>query len=420
MVYSFHCIQSLILKMILSRLNIKWYDAFFLSMLAISAIVVSISWNRYRVCTYPVRVWIAVDYAAIFAFRILMLVDNGLASGLGQNMENIQTMRLTGRVLVIGCLVLILYPFLWAWTVIGNQWFTRARSCVPEEQRWGFLVWLLFSYCGLICIACLSMGKWLLRRQTHRQQASQGATVSEWQVIVDLIRVPNFAFEGAEVGQEVRGVGLETATYHPGLFLTPSQRDAVEGLIQQLPKFRLKTVPTECSECPICLEEFHGGDEVRGMPCAHNFHVDCIDEWLRLNIKCPRCRCSVFPNLDLSALGSGTAQQPRGVASIYFGGDPATRASVANVSNAPSARYVRAPVGESNLFRLQEILRTMRIENALYSDVTAEQADASAQDGGGRLNPVAADNPARPGFGRHNLYMHPDSIVIDRSPPARF
>ncbi|KAI4997048.1 hypothetical protein ZWY2020_052390 [Hordeum vulgare] len=48
--------------------------------------------------------------------------------------------------------------------------------------------------------------------------------------------------------------------------------------------------------------EFKVGNEVRGLPCAHNFHVECIDQWLRLNVKCPRCRCSVFPNLDLSAL----------------------------------------------------------------------------------------------------------------------
>lgn len=31
---------------------------------------------------------------------------------------------------------------------------------LPEEgQKWGFLIWLLFSYCGLVCIACLSTGK---------------------------------------------------------------------------------------------------------------------------------------------------------------------------------------------------------------------------------------------------------------------
>ncbi|KAI4968003.1 hypothetical protein ZWY2020_006728 [Hordeum vulgare] len=57
-----------------------------------------------------------------------------------------------------------------------------------------------------------------------------------------------------------------------------------------------------CSECPICLEEFKVGNMVRGLPCTHNFHMECIDQWVRLNVKCPRCRCSVFPNLDLRAL----------------------------------------------------------------------------------------------------------------------
>ncbi|KAI5381915.1 hypothetical protein KIW84_UN0335 [Lathyrus oleraceus] len=100
------------------------------------------------------------------------------------------------------------------------------------------------------------------------------------------------------------------------LYLTPAQREAVEALIQELPKFMLKAVPTDCSECPICLEEFRVGNEVRGLPCAHNFHVECIDEWLRMNVKCPRCRCSVFPNLDLSALSNLRPDSERSSASV--------------------------------------------------------------------------------------------------------
>jgi E3 ubiquitin-protein ligase SIS3 len=48
-----------------------------------------------------------------------------------------------------------------------------------------------------------------------------------------------------------------------GFYFALVQREAVEALIQELPKFRLKAVPTDCSECPICLEEFHEGDEVK-------------------------------------------------------------------------------------------------------------------------------------------------------------
>jgi hypothetical protein len=95
--------------------------------------------------------------------------------------------RFCGRVVVLSILALLLYPFLWSWTIIGTIWFRSAKSCVcfsfkfnlsstfvnkfmvhnaynhlqlPEEgQKWGFLIWLLFSYCGLLCIACMSVGK---------------------------------------------------------------------------------------------------------------------------------------------------------------------------------------------------------------------------------------------------------------------
>ncbi|MQL81807.1 hypothetical protein Taro_014249 [Colocasia esculenta] len=173
-----------------------------------------------------------------------------------------------------------------------------------------------------------------------------GGGAKDGNVFVDMVRVPDWAFEAA--GQELRGMGQDTA-YHPGLYLTATQREAVEALIQELPKFRLKAVPTDCSECPICLEEFRVGNEVRGLPCAHNFHVECIDQWLRLNVKCPRCRCSVFPNLDLSALSNIRADSGR--------------TSASEVTTA--TRYVRSqPAGQSYLLRLQGLLWPIRTENA--------------------------------------------------------
>ncbi|KAE8786245.1 RING-H2 finger protein ATL5P [Hordeum vulgare] len=62
------------------------------------------------------------------------------------------------------------------------------------------------------------------------------------EVLVDMIRVPDWAFEA--VGLELRGMGQDTA-YHPGLYLTIAQREVVEALIQELPKFMLKAVPTD-------------------------------------------------------------------------------------------------------------------------------------------------------------------------------
>ncbi|OVA07594.1 zinc finger protein [Macleaya cordata] len=327
--------------------------------------------------------------------------DNGLAAGMGLDLGWQQRYtRFCGRIVVLSVLSLLLYPFLWAWTVIGTLWFTSARSCLPEEgQKWGFLIWLLFSYCGLVSIACMSMGKWLTRREAHLQRAQQGIPISEYGVLVDMIRVPGWAFEAA-AGQELRGMGQDAAAYHPGFYLTTTQREAVEALIQELPKFRLKAVPVDCSECPICLEEFCVGNEVRGLPCAHNFHVECIDEWLRLNVKCPRCRCSVFPNLDLSALTNLGTDTGRPSASVVT-----------------ATRYVRAqPAGQSYLLRLQGLLRPIRTENAVVGANDSDIALEVVEEGGSATVSQAPSASTTVSVPASSVMP---SEAIGQSPPSR-
>ncbi|KAK4370835.1 hypothetical protein RND71_010310 [Anisodus tanguticus] len=367
--------------------DFKWYDGFFLSMLATSIIIVAINWKRYHLCIYPLHIWIVVDYTTVFLFRLLMFVDNGLAAGMGLDLGWQQRYtRFRGRIVVLSILSLLLYPFLWAWTIIGTLWFTSARNCLPEEgQKWGFLIWLLFSYCGLVGIACISIGKWLTRRQAHSIRAQQGIPTSEFGVFVDMIRVPDWTFAAA--GQEMRAMGPDATSYHPGLYLTQAQTEAMEALIQELPKFRLKAVPTDCSECPICLEEFRMGNEVRGLPCAHNFHVECIDEWLRLNVKCPRCRSSVFPDLDLSALSNIRADSEGSTASVVT-----------------AARYVRSqPSSQSYLLRLQGLLRPVNTQDAgLGSEVDA--ASGTAESSNQASTPHSHGN------------VEPVQIVVEQSP----
>lgn len=41
-------------------------------------------------------------------------------------------------------------------------------------------------------------------------------------------------------------------------------------------------VKTEQESCSICMCEYVDGHEMRVLPCIHNFHKDCVDQWLKV------------------------------------------------------------------------------------------------------------------------------------------
>lgn len=50
----------------------------------------------------------------------------------------------------------------------------------------------------------------------------------------------------------------------------------------------------EAVQCHICLVEYEDGDEIRVLPCQHEYHKDCVDKWLKeVHRVCPLCRGDV-------------------------------------------------------------------------------------------------------------------------------
>ncbi|KAL5772743.1 hypothetical protein ACOSP7_012354 [Xanthoceras sorbifolium] len=50
----------------------------------------------------------------------------------------------------------------------------------------------------------------------------------------------------------------------------------------------------DVEQCYICLAEYEEGDKIRVLPCHHEYHMSCVDKWLKeIHGVCPLCRGDV-------------------------------------------------------------------------------------------------------------------------------
>ncbi|CAG8445691.1 7211_t:CDS:2 [Acaulospora colombiana] len=96
-------------------------------------------------------------------------------------------------------------------------------------------------------------------------------------------------------------------------------------------------VTDEQLTCPICLGDFESGEELRILPCHHQYHTVCIDPWL-LNTSplCPMCKTD-YTSWD-KELPSSHQEEGSISSSLYSGGiasdeQPQTRINNSNDSS---------------------------------------------------------------------------------------
>ncbi|KAG1330052.1 putative E3 ubiquitin-protein ligase [Cocos nucifera] len=190
--------------------------------------------------------------------------------------------------------------FFAVWFVVGNVWIFGQHSSsqhAPNLYRL-CIVFLMFScigyampfiLCAMIC-CCLPC---LVSIMGFREDVShnQGATSES------INALPTYKFkskqpqngEESEINSDSQGDG--------GILAAGTDKGHM--------------ISAEDAVCCICLTNYVNNDELRDLPCAHYFHMECVDKWLERNALCPLCKSEVGSTTGSSGMSSGRHQIDR-------------------------------------------------------------------------------------------------------------
>ncbi|XP_068595037.1 uncharacterized protein si:ch211-59o9.10 [Brachionichthys hirsutus] len=66
---------------------------------------------------------------------------------------------------------------------------------------------------------------------------------------------------------------------------------------REIQRFPTKTFTSSVgagnTQCQICFCDYTDGEKLRMLPCFHDYHIQCIDRWLKDNATCPICRANL-------------------------------------------------------------------------------------------------------------------------------
>ncbi|KAH0614941.1 uncharacterized protein H6S33_000577 [Morchella sextelata] len=171
--------------------------------------------------------------------------------------------------------------------------------------------------------------------------------------------------------------------------------------------------------CPVCMEDFESGVDLRVLPCHHSFHPDCIDPWL-LNVagSCPLCRIDLRPEDQRQSIEVTPPPAPEPVQSgsrimryldIARGSSSSDErmAALRQLREENGTRPPRSRAPELGISRLRRVFNRRMSGSRAGSSVTVNEPAPPAAE-------VAGAETARGGVGLTTI----NSADVERPAPA--
>lgn len=181
--------------------------------------------------------------------------------------------------------------FFAVWFVVGNVWIFGGHASSREAPNLYRLciVFLTFScigyampfiICATIC-CCLPCLITVLGFRDDQEQAKGAAPEA-----IKALPIYKFKRKDSSGGKGCKDPNdSDSESFGDGGLVAP-------GTNQE------RHVSAEDAVCCICLGKYKDEVELRGLPCAHFFHVDCVDKWLKINASCPLCKHEISGSSD--------------------------------------------------------------------------------------------------------------------------
>ena len=76
-----------------------------------------------------------------------------------------------------------------------------------------------------------------------------------------------------------------------GNVCTGLTEETILNRLKQRKHVSIRTEETNDAEpCCICQEEYKDGEDLGKLDCGHDFHADCVKQWLMQKNLCPICK----------------------------------------------------------------------------------------------------------------------------------